>query len=64
MADAATTFTGGRRERTFWQRVRWQSGIFGAYFGQFVKTRLAYRMDFLIDTLGVLASASPSSWRC
>lgn len=43
-------------ERTFWRRVRWQAGIFGAYFGQFVKTRLAYRMDFLVDTLGVLAS--------
>lgn len=56
MADAATTFTGGRPERTFWQRLRWQAGIFGVYFGQFVKTRLAYRMDFLVDTLGVLAS--------
>lgn len=43
-------------ERAFWLQVRWQAGIFGAYFGQFVKTRLAYRMDFLVDTLGVLAS--------
>jgi ABC-2 type transport system permease protein len=43
-------------ERDFWRRARWQAGIFGAYFGQFVKTRLAYRMDFLVDTLGVLAS--------
>ena len=43
-------------QRPFWARVRWQAGIFGAYFAQFVKTRLAYRMDFLVDTLGVLAS--------
>ncbi len=43
-------------ERSFAARVRWQAGIFGAYFAQFVKTRLAYRMDFLVDTLGVLAS--------
>ncbi len=34
----------------------WEMGIFGAYFGQFVKTRLAYRMDFFIDTLAVLFS--------
>ena len=48
---------GSRRgERSPWGRARWQAGIFAAYFAQFVKTRLAYRMDFLIDTLGVLAS--------
>ena len=34
----------------------WEMGIFGSYFRQFVKTRLAYRMDFLIDTLAVLFS--------
>ena len=56
MGDAVTTFEPGGRRRTSWQRVRWQAGIFGVYFGQFVKTRLAYRMDFLVDTLGVLAS--------
>ncbi|MFT5233778.1 MAG: ABC-2 type transport system permease protein [Candidatus Krumholzibacteriia bacterium] len=37
----------------FWPRLRWQSGIFGAYFAQFLKMRLAYRMDFLVDTLAV-----------
>jgi len=31
----------------------WQLTIFGAYFAQFVKSRLAYRMDFLIDTMAV-----------
>ncbi len=46
----------GAPRRGFWRRARWQAGIFGAYFGQFVKTRLVYRMDFLVDTLGVLAS--------
>jgi len=33
--------------------IRWELGIFGDYFRQFVKTRLAYRVDFLIDTLAV-----------
>ncbi len=37
----------------FWPRLIWQGRIFGAYFGQFVKMRLAYRMDFLVDTLAV-----------
>jgi ABC-2 type transport system permease protein len=31
----------------------WELGIFGHYFKQFVKTRLAYRTDFLIDTMAV-----------
>jgi ABC-2 type transport system permease protein len=31
----------------------WQAGIFAAYFTQFVKMRLAYRMDFFVDTLAV-----------
>jgi len=44
------------KERSFIQSIRWQTGIFGAYFAQFVKTRLAYRMDFFVDTFGVLAS--------
>ena len=43
-------------ERNFIQSTRWQVGIFGAYFAQFVKMRLAYRMDFFVDTFGVLAS--------
>jgi len=37
-------------------QIRWEAGIFTAYFLQFVKTRLAYRMDFLIDTLAVAFS--------
>ncbi|MCB1185031.1 ABC-2 family transporter protein [bacterium] len=37
----------------FWPRVVWQARIFGAFFAQFVKMRLAYRMDFLVDTLAV-----------
>ncbi len=37
----------------FWPRLAWQGRIFGAYFGQFIKMRLAYRMDFLVDTLAV-----------
>lgn len=31
-------------------------GILGAYFAQFVKTRLAYRADFLIDSAGVITA--------
>ncbi len=31
----------------------WEIGIFSHYFRQFVKTRLAYRVDFVIDTLAV-----------
>lgn len=31
----------------------WQIDIYAAYFAQFVKSRLAYRMDFVIDTLAV-----------
>jgi len=44
------------KERSIIQSVRWQTGIYGAYFAQFVKTRLAYRMDFFVDTWGVLVS--------
>jgi ABC-2 type transport system permease protein len=33
--------------------LAWQARIFGAYFGQFLKMRLAYRLDFFIDTLAV-----------
>lgn len=36
--------------------LRWHAGIFGAYFAQFVKARLAYRMDFFVDTVGVMVS--------
>ncbi len=38
---------GPRRGRA--ARTARQAGIFAAYFAQFVKTRLAYRVDFLID---------------
>lgn len=37
----------------FWPRLLWQGRIFGAYFAQFIKMRLAYRMDFVVDTLAV-----------
>jgi ABC-2 type transport system permease protein len=39
--------------RGFVARTLWQAGIFGAYFTQFIKMRLAYRMDFFVDTLAV-----------
>lgn len=38
------------------RQLAWETGIFGAYFAQFVKTRLAYRLDFFIDTAAVLFS--------
>ena len=44
------------KERSFIQSMRWQAGIFGAYFAQCVKLRLAYRLDVFVDTFGVLAS--------
>jgi ABC-2 type transport system permease protein len=56
MDGAQDTIVAAGERRSTWRRARWQAAIFGAYFGQFVKTRLAYRMDFLVDTLGVLAS--------
>jgi len=34
--------------------VAWQLSIFAAYFAQFVKMRLAYRVDFMIDTVANL----------
>ncbi len=37
----------------FRPRFAWQSRIFSAYFAQFLKMRLAYRMDFVVDTLAV-----------
>ncbi len=40
-------------QRGFVSRSLWQARIFGAYFAQFVKMRLAYRMDFMVDTLAV-----------
>jgi ABC-2 type transport system permease protein len=36
--------------------VRRHLAILGAYFAQFVKTRLAYRADFIIDSLGVVTA--------
>ena len=41
------------RSRSPLAHLWWELGIFGDYFRQFVKTRLAYRVDFLIDTLAV-----------
>lgn len=40
-------------DKSLMQRTRWELGIFGHYFRQFVKTRLAYRLDFLVDTMAV-----------
>lgn len=42
-----------RPRRGLLGRIAWQAGIFGAYFAQFMKMRLAYRMDFFVDTLAV-----------
>ncbi len=50
--EATTRFESGRT-RTRTARLAWQARIFGAYFVQFLKMRLAYRMDFFIDTLAV-----------
>ena len=41
-----------RRWREPWR----QASIFGAYFAQFVKMRLAYRVDFVIDMIANLLS--------
>ncbi|MBK7188138.1 MAG: ABC-2 family transporter protein [bacterium] len=50
--EATTRFeTGNTRTRP--AQLAWQARIFGAYFVQFLKMRLAYRMDFFIDTLAV-----------
>ena len=40
-------------QKGFASRTVWQLGIFAAYFAQFVKMRLAYRMDFFVDTLAI-----------
>lgn len=37
-------------------RLAWQLSIFGAYFAQFLKMRLAYRVDFMIDTVANLVA--------
>lgn len=48
-----TTAWDPRPRRSRPGRLVWQAGIFGAYFAQFMKMRLAYRVDFFIDTLAV-----------
>jgi ABC-2 type transport system permease protein len=49
MTERDLLLTGGvRRSRR--QRIWRQLEIFAAYFAQFLKMRLAYRVDFLIDT--------------
>jgi ABC-2 type transport system permease protein len=40
-------------QRGVFSRTLWQARIFAAYFAQFVKMRLAYRMDFFVDTMAV-----------
>lgn len=50
--ESETRFaTAGHRSQV--ARLVWQARIFGAYFAQFLKMRLAYRLDFFIDTLAV-----------
>ncbi|MBK8165821.1 MAG: ABC-2 family transporter protein [bacterium] len=51
--DAGTTRFAAAGARPLPARLAWQARIFGAYFVQFLKMRLAYRMDFLVDTLAV-----------
>jgi len=41
------------KKRGILAHMWWEIGIFSHYFRQFVKTRLAYRADFLIDTIAV-----------
>jgi len=50
--ETPTRFPSGS-DRSKAARWAWQARIFGAYFVQFLKMRLAYRMDFFIDTLAV-----------
>lgn len=50
--DTGTRFAAAG-DRTAAARLAWQARIFGAYFVQFLKMRLAYRMDFFVDTLAV-----------
>jgi ABC-2 type transport system permease protein len=52
MTKPATTWSQAKQPGIV-SRTLWQAGIFGAYFTQFVKMRLAYRMDFFVDTLAV-----------
>jgi len=41
------------KSRGLLAHIGWEINIFSHYFRQFVKTRLAYRTDFLIDTMAV-----------
>lgn len=55
--DTGTTLT--RLDDGWQRRLRepWrQSSIYAAYFAQFLKTRLAYRTDFVVDMLANLVS--------
>lgn len=62
LAARVAAAAGPRRERAEGPRGRGgalgaaarQAGIFGAYFAQFIKTRLAYRLDFAIDMVANL----------
>jgi ABC-2 type transport system permease protein len=47
-----TRFT-QQKPRSFASRLKWHTEIFGGYFLQFMKMRLAYRMDFFVDTLAI-----------
>lgn len=56
MSDLTTSLLQELPSRGPVRQFFWEMRIFSAYFRQFVKTRLAYRMDFFIDTLAVLFS--------
>jgi len=56
MSENLNTTFSSQTHRGPVRHLFWELGIFGVYFGQFVKTRLAYRMDFFIDVLAVTFS--------
>ena len=59
MGDTTSEIRLARRDDTLASRLREpirQAGIYGAYFAQFIKSRMVYRTDFLVDMLANLAS--------
>jgi len=56
MSGAAGGAAATRRDGA-WRSLRRQGGIFAAYFAQFLKVRLAYRVDFAIDMFANLVQA-------
>lgn len=47
------TLLSDHKQRSLPQSFIWHTVIFGGYFLQFMKMRLAYRMDFFVDTLAI-----------